>query len=616
MALLAGVLHRDIGHAVDPAQLRDMASRGPARGAIAVSSGPFGVFLTGDTHPWREDDALVVAADVDLLNLDELRRLTGRDTAASAVGVLYRKEGVQAVRHLRGAFAFAIWDSAERQLLLGVDHFGMRRLYYVITPEGIVFASHPRVFRGLPGMSAEPDPTAVYCYLNFGFVPTPYATVPGIRRVEAGSQLTVRAGTASAHSYWDLAYAEQRLDTDEASHETVRLAEAAVARAIGDAGSKHAGAFLSGGTDSSTVLGLMTRLTGERVNAFSIGFHERRYDELEYAERAARHFDAIHHAHRVSPDEALAVLPYLVETYDEPFGNNSAIGTFLCARLAKECGLALLLAGDGGDEIFGGNERYTIDRVFARYHRVPRLLRRAALEPLLFALPDGGTSVVGKAQRYVRRANLGNPRRFYSYEFFFAQDGQRLLAPDFLATVEPGAPWNVLEHYFDKATASDELNRLLYLDMKLTIGDDDLLKVTGTADAAGLPVRFPFLDLPLVEFTTTWPARFKVRGGEKRWLFKRVFRDLLPAETLAKRKHGFGVPTSLWLRTHPGFVDLMHDTLGRRHAHVEKYLRPGAIDEMLRLHASDSTSFYGDILWNVLMLELWHRRHVQLAPAI
>jgi asparagine synthase (glutamine-hydrolysing) len=612
MTLLAGVLHRDADHPADPARLLDMASRGQAAGEIAVSSGPFGVFLSGETRPWQEDDGLVVAADVDLLNLDELRPLTGRDTAASALAALYQREGVHAVRRLRGAFAFAIWDSRERQLLLAVDHTGMRRLYYTVTSEGFAFASRPGALRGLPGFNCEPDPTAVYCYLNFGFVPTPYSTVPGIHRLEAGSLLTVRAGTPSANRYWDLAYAEQCLDADEASQDTVRLAEAAVARAIGDGGIKYAGAFLSGGTDSSTVLGLMTRLTGERVNAFSIGFHERRYDELEYAERAARHFEAIHHIHRVAPGEALEALPCLIDTYDEPFGNNSAIGTFLCARLARECGLTLLLAGDGGDEIFGGNERYTIDRVFARYHRVPGLLRRAALEPLLFALPDGGASLVGKAQRYVRRANLGNPRRFYSYEFFFAQDGQRLLAPDFLAAVEPGAPWTVLERYFARATASDELNRLLYLDMKLTIGDNDLLKVTGTADAAGLAVRFPFLDLPLVEFTTTWPARFKVRGGEKRWLFKRAFRDLLPAETLAKRKHGFGVPTSLWLRTHPGFVDLLHDTLLTPHAHVKKYLRPRAIDEMLRLHASDSTPFYGDILWNVLMLELWHRRHVRL----
>jgi asparagine synthase (glutamine-hydrolysing) len=608
---LVGVLHRNTHHPVDPVRLRAIASRGEVAGQVAVTSGEFGVLVSGEAGSlWRED-TLVVAADADVLNLDELRLLTGRDTAPSALAALYRKDGAEVVRRLRGAFAFALWDSQERHLVLAVDPLGMRRLYYTVTSQGLAFASRAGALRAFPGAESEPDPTAVYCYLNFGFVPAPYSTVPGVHRLEPGSLLTVEAGTPRVHRYWDLAYAERRQDVDQARQETRRLAEAAVARALGDTGTKHAGAFLSGGTDSSTVLGLMTRLTGDRVNAFSIGFHERRYDELAYAERAARHFEAIHHVHRVSPSEALDALPRIIETYDEPFGNNSAIGTFLCARLARECGVTLLLAGDGGDEIFGGNERYTIDRIFARYHRVPGLLRRAALEPLLFALPEGGTTMLGKAQRYVRRANLGNPRRFYSYEFFFAQDGQRLLAPEFLRTIEPRAPWALLEGYFARATASEELNRLLYLDMKLTIGDDDLLKVTRTVAAAGLAVRFPFLDLPLVEFTTTWPARFKVRGTEKRWLFRRTFKNLLPAETLAKRKHGFGVPTSLWLRTHQGFVDLMHDALVTSSAHVTRYLRPGAIEELLRLHASDATPFYGDILWNVLMLEMWYRHHVR-----
>jgi len=219
--------------------------------------------------------------------------------------------------------------------------------------------------------------------------------------------------------------------------------------------------------------------------------------------------------------------------------------------------------------------------------------------------------VIGKAQRYVRRANLANPRRFYSYEFVFAQDGRGLLDPAFLEAVEPGAPWTVLERHFGRVTAPAELNRLLYLDMKLTIGDNDLLKVVRTADEAGIGVRFPFLDLPMVEFTATWPAPFKVRGGEKRYLFKRAFRDLLPRETLTKPKHGFGVPTSLWLRTHPGFVDLLHDALLGSDASVRAYFRPGALDELLRLHASDSTAFYGDIVWKVLMLELWHRHHLR-----
>jgi asparagine synthase (glutamine-hydrolysing) len=611
VSLLGGLLRGDAARPADLARLRDMAARSREISPAIAASGPFGVFLGGEELPGRGDGSVIVAGDLDLLNLDELRSATGRVAPQEALAVLYEREGREAIRRLRGAFAVAVWDSARRLLLLAVDQVGMRRLYYAVTSAGVSFASRPGLLRGLAGIAGAPDPSAIYNYLNFGFIPAPISVHADIRRIEPGCLVTVQDGALTISRYWDLAYVEEPLDLDEASRDTVQRAEAAVARALGDDGAKHTGTFLSGGTDSSTILGLMTRLSGERVNAFSIGFQERRYDELAHAERAARHFGAIHHVRRISPGQALEALPRLVEAYDEPFGNNSAIGTLLCARAARECGLTCLLAGDGGDEIFGGNERYATDAVFARYGRVPSVLRRALLEPLLGVLPDGGAGVIGKAQRYVRRANLANPRRFYSYEFVFAQDGRDLLDPAFLAAVEPGAPWTVLDRHFGRVTARAELNRLLYLDMKLTIGDNDLLKVVRTADEVGIGVRFPFLDLPLVEFTATWPGSFKVRGGEKRYLFKRAFRDLLPRETLVKPKHGFGVPTSLWLRTHPGFVDLVHDALLGSDASVRVYFRPGALEELLRLHASDSTAFYGDIVWKVLMLELWHRHHLR-----
>jgi asparagine synthase (glutamine-hydrolysing) len=611
VSVLGGLLGGDAARPADLTRLRDMAARSRENSPAMAASGPFGVFLGGEELPWQGDGSVIVAGEFDLLNLDELRSATGRVAPQEALAVLYEREGREAIRRLRGAFSVAVWDSARRLLVLAVDQVGLRRLYYAVTSAGVSFASRPGLLRGLPGLAGAPDPSAIYNYLNFGFIPAPTSVHADVRRIEPGCLVTVQDATVTVVRYWDLGYIEKPLDLDGASRDTAQRAEAAVARALGDDGVKHTGTFLSGGTDSSTILGLMTRLSGERINAFSIGFQERRYDELDHAERAARHFGAIHHVRRISPGQALEALPQLVEAYDEPFGNNSAIGTFLCARAARECGLTRLLAGDGGDEIFGGNERYATDAVFARYGRVPIVLRRALLEPLLGVLPDGGAGVIGKAQRYVRRANLPNPHRFYSYEFVFAQDGRGLLDPAFLGAVEPGAPWSVLERHFGRVTAHSELNRLLYLDMKLTIGDNDLLKVVRTADVAGIGVRFPFLDLPFVEFTATWPAAFKVRGGEKRYLFKRAFRDLLPRETLIKPKHGFGIPTSLWLRTHPGFVDLVHDALLGADASVRAYFRPGALEELLRLHASDSTAFYGDIVWKVLMLELWHRQHLR-----
>jgi asparagine synthase (glutamine-hydrolysing) len=508
-----------------------------------------------------------------------------------------------------------VWDRRERQLVLAVDHFGVKRLYFVTDGRRTAFASRASALRAAPQVEGGVDPTAVYNYLNCGFVPAPGSIFSGTHRLAPAHCLVVRSGEGTAAAYWEIAYAEQSVREAVAVSTMYRLTEEAVARAIRGAAPKDIGAFLSGGTDSSTVVGLMSRLTGERVNAFSIGFPEERYDELDYARLVAGHFGAAHYTHIVSPEEALAVLPRLVDAYDEPFGNNSAIGTFVCARLARESRVTRLLAGDGGDEIFGGNERYRRDRIFARYHRIPRIVRRGLLEPILLGLGDGGPSVAGRARRYIRRANLPNPRRFYSWEFFFAGEGADLLAPDFRASVDALAPYTVAQTHYDRAGATAELNRLLYLDLKLAIGDNDLLKVTRTAELAGVDVRFPLLDLALVEFTAVLPARHKLRGLEKRYLFKRAFARLLPPATLAKRKHGFGVPTSTWLRSHREFRDLARDTLSSARARQRGYFEPGALDALLQLHAADTTPYYGDILWTVLMLEMWHRRHVDRVAA-
>ncbi|MFZ1060707.1 MAG: asparagine synthase-related protein [Candidatus Rokuibacteriota bacterium] len=599
MNVLAGVLYRDPGRRPAADLPLAMVARVPGAGEpVGITSGPLGLFVAGGPEHLKSEDSMILVADLDLVDLSELRPLTG---LVGPAGILAR---------LRGAFAFALWDRRERRLLLAVDQFGIKRLYYVTTAAGFAFASRPEALLAFSGTKREIDPAAVYHYLNFGFVPAPHSIYAGVRRLPPGHALVVSGGDPTVKPYWNLTYPERPSGLREGATTTFQMAKEAVALSLRGTTPKETGSFLSGGTDSSTIVGLMGEVTGERVNAFSIGFREPRYDELRYAELAARHFNAAHYTETVTPDEALAALPRLVEAFDEPFGNNSALGTFFCARLARQCGIKHLLAGDGGDEIFGGNERYRTDRIFGLYHRIPRLIRRGLLEPILLHGPDGRAGLVGRVQRYIRRANLPNPGRFYSYEFFFAQKAEEFLTPEFIQAVDPGTSLTLIQHYFDRVQATSELNRLLYLDLKLSIGDNDLLKVTRTAELAGIGVRFPLLDLPLVEFTATWPAGFKVRGLEKRYLFKRAFRTLLPPETLAKPKHGFGVPTSDWLKTHPGFQALARETLLSPRARQRGYFRAGAIEELFERHVTDTTPFYGDILWSLLMLELWHQHHL------
>lgn len=578
--------------------------------------GQIAVFDTMDAGQFERVGHVSVVADLDLSNDKELGALSGcPDNPCRAVATLYAREGRRVIDRMRGAFALAIWDEQALELLLAVDHFGVKRLFYAGDRRRMAFANRPSALLAVFGEPTRIDPTSVYNYLNFSFVPAPASIYRGVSRLAPGHTLRVAAGHVVLEPYWDMTYPEQPLDPRDGADSLYRLADAAVNRALADVSSNQAGAFLSGGTDSSTIVGLMARSTETPVNAFSIGFQENAYDELDYARIAARHFGATHHTTIVTPEAAFNLLPRLVDAYDEPFGNNSAIGTFFCAESARERGVTLMLAGDGGDEIFGGNERYRTDRIFGAYSHLPAALRRRLLEPLVFGLPDGGETLLGRAQRYIRRANLPNPRRFYSYEFFFALEASRLFTADFLGSVDLDAPYHVAQAAYDRIQASSELNKLLYLDLKLAIGDNDLLKVTRTAELAGVRVRFPMLDLDLVEFTGTMPARWKVRGLEKRYLFKRALRKLLPPEILAKRKHGFGVPTSIWLRDHPRFQELARETLLSTRARTRGYFRAGAVEELLDCHRTDSTPYYGDLLWRILMLELWHCRHLDRATA-
>jgi asparagine synthase (glutamine-hydrolysing) len=613
---IGGLFDGRRGERVVSESLRAMGDRMTlGQSAVCVGDEPAGLFATGEATIERSDEAWVVA-ELDLLNVKALHELVGlKPGTGGLLSCLYAHEGAAFVRRLRGAFAIALWDRRQRQLLLAVDHFGMRRLHYVTRNGRTAFASRVGVIGAAAGFESTVDPAAIYSYLNFGFVPAPETPYKDVRRLPPGHLLQVRAGTERLESFWDMTYPEETQPEERAAPTVYRLTHQAVSEALRNVPLKEAGAFLSGGTDSSTVVGLMSRVTGETVNAYSIAFGDPRYDELRYAELAARHFGASHYHHIVTPTETLAILPSLVDAYDEPFGNNSAVGTFFCARLARECGVTHLLAGDGGDEIFGGNERYRTDRIFGLYGRIPRAVRRGVLEPVLFSLPDGTPGLLGRARRYIRRANIPNPRRFYSYDFYVSQEGQRLLSEDLLRGVSTESPWRCVEEHFARSRATAELNRLLYIDLKLTLGDNDLLKVVRTAELAGVGVRFPLLSLPLVEYTGTLPTALKVRGMEKRYLFKRAFRSLLPPEILAKQKHGFGVPTSEWMRSHDGFRALARDILRSNRCRERGIFQDGAMDELFALHAVDSTPFYGDFLWRLLMLELWYRQHVDRAGA-
>jgi asparagine synthase (glutamine-hydrolysing) len=418
----------------------------------------------------------------------------------------------------------------------------------------------------------------------------------------------MRAGRLDTGCYWQPRFVEpgaaQFPDTARAFRQAL---ETGVARSVGAAGADAApevGCFLSGGTDSSTVSGLLGRLTGRPAPTFSIGFDAQGYDEMEYARAAARHFGTAHREYYVTPADVAQSAARIAAAHDQPFGNASVLPAYYCARLAREHGIRRMLAGDGGDELYGGNERYATQALFSYYQHVPPWLRHAILEPALGLVPAAG--VLRKAKGYMRQANIRLPDRLQAYNLLERIGPAQVLDREFLGSVDREEPLRLLRGCYDGALARSQINRLLALDLRFTLADSDLPKVNRACELAGVHVGYPLLDTALVDFSLQLPPKYKLRGTRLRWFFKEALRDFLPREVIAKKKHGFGLPFGVWLRQHAALRDLAGDTLGsmRRRRIINETL----IDELLDTKLGEHAGYYGTLIWVLMTLELWLAR--------
>jgi asparagine synthase (glutamine-hydrolysing) len=559
---------------------------------------------------------LLIACDTDLTNEKDLRREAGEivpapegaETAA-LLAACYERWGRQIFERLRGAFSVVVWDRRRRELVAAIDHVGIHRLVYYRDDRTLVVASRLDALMKSGQIANEVNPRAIANVLNFSINTAPGTIFSKVRRLEPGQMLIAGERDFRIEKYWDMRYELRHgVSEQQLSSELELLVERSVATRCQDEFTES-GAFLSGGTDSSTVVGMMARLGRGPAQAFSIGFHEQDFDELYYARLAAAKFGAQHHTYHVSADDCFDALPHMIRYFDEPFGNSSAIPTYFCARLAAQNGVKTLLGGDGGDELFGGNEAYRTEKIFELYQAVPELLRRHLIEPGLAMLPlENG--LLGKARRYVRRSNLPRVQRMLSYHFLSTHSLDDVFKPEFVRQLADYSSLDAVAQHYDKAPSSEPLSRRLYCDLKTVLGDSDLPKVTRMSELAGIRARFPFLDLSVVEFAGTIPARLKVKRLEKRYLFKRAFRNLLPVEIIRKRKHGFGIPVAMWMKSDRRMRELLHDTLSSRHANERGYFRREFMDRLFRHYETDESTYYGDTLWSFLVLELWHRQFV------
>ena len=602
---------------------RSIAHRGPDdQGTEVIGRAAIGmrrlsiIDLAGGHQPMSGCDPRIrIVFNGEIYNYRELQRdlearghrfHTRSDT--EAIVHAYEEFGDSCVERLRGMFAFAIWDARGERLFVARDRAGEKPLYYTVTPGGtLVFGSELKCLLEHPAVGRETDPAALDAYLTFGYVPEPLSALRAVRKLEAGHRLVFEGGRLSTEPYWDF---PTETDTAPRSEEEcveelrARLDESVRMMLVADV---PLGAFLSGGVDSSTIVGLMSRATNAPVKTFSVGFREDSFDELKYARLAARHFGTDHRELIVTPD-VCRLVDEIVRHFDEPFADQSSIPTYLVSKLAREH-VKVVLSGDGGDELFAGYTRYAVERRRDGFARLPRLVRRGLMAPLSRRLPYGARGrnflhnvALDPVERYIDNVSIFND---LGRPALYTGDFRRALAASDRSAVD------LFRELAARAPAAGGLDRLLYLDSKTYLPGDILTKVDRMSMAVSLEARVPLLEQRLVEFVARLPAHLKMRGDESKYIFKRAVRGLVPDEILDRPKQGFGVPIGEWINRE--LRERIRDTFADARTRQRGLIEPAYVDVLLAEHERGRRD-HAPALWALFILELWHRAYVDEAP--
>ncbi|CAN5859905.1 asparagine synthase (glutamine-hydrolyzing) [soil metagenome] len=539
--------------------------------------------------------------------LEKLGHIFYTNSDTEAIVHTYDRYGAECPQHLRGMFAFAIWDERTQELFLARDRVGKKPLLYAQVNGQFVFGSEFGALLRHPDISRDIEPKALDCYLSFMCVPAPLTAFRAIRKLEPGHTLRWRKGEVRIERYWQPDFSRKlRISEEEAGERTLEVLRDAVrVRLMSEV---PLGAFLSGGIDSSAVVGLMSEVSSEPIKTFSIGFEEQDFSELRHARRIAEHVGADHHEFIVRPD-ALEVLPLLVEHYGEPFADSSAIPTYYVARETRKH-VTVALNGDGGDESFGGYERYAAMQLAQKYHRVPPRLRELVIDRALSLIPTSEyrRSRLRDAKRFLQAASLPNVDRYLRWVSVFDSDAKReLYSPSFSRETAESHARELLEPWFARANGAGIVDASLQTDIMTYLPNDLLVKVDIATMAVSLEARSTFLDHNVIEFAASLPEKFKLRGLTTKYLLKRVLKQLLPAENLNRRKMGFAVPIGDWLRGQ--MQPFLREILLSEKAFNRGLFSPSEVRRLVERHTRSERD-YAHQLWTLLMLELWFQRFI------
>ena len=615
------------------AQLRLLRHRGPdaegafVRGKAAIAQNRLAVIdlLSGDPPLMSEDGRVGAVLNGEIYNFRSLRAELERDghrlssTGDTEVLAHLAEDFTPSAlaARLDGMFAFAVWDEGRNRLILGRDRLGKKPLYYAEAGRDFVFASELKALLAHPGVPRDLDESVIPSYLAFGYVPTPRTFYRTVRSVPPGHILVLEPGSAPRlERYWRpplVGYERtERVDVSlaEAAEGVRERLELAVERRL--LADVPLGSFLSGGIDSSAIAAIASKQVDRKLSTFTIGFDDADgFDERPYARVVARHLGTDHHEYVVKPD-AVELIERLVWHYDQPFGDSSAVPTYYLAE-ATRGDVTVALCGDGGDEIFGGYERFAAALAADGYGSLPSFVRDGVLKSLE-ALPSlDPRGRLAAIRRFAQAADQGLPDAYLSWISFVPEVQRNALlgSIDDSSTQEHRDIWRQSEK-------AHPLDRLLDLNLRTYLLDDLLPKADRMSMAHGLELRSPFLDKDLLEYALRLPPKVRIRGISLKRVLKAAVSDLLPQEILQRRKRGFGVPLDRWFRE--DLKSYVGGTLGQPNALVKQYLRSEAVDAMLADHSRGRHN-HGHALWTLLTFEVFLRGlgqpqpHSRLAPA-
>ncbi|HTK37501.1 MAG TPA: asparagine synthase (glutamine-hydrolyzing), partial [Pyrinomonadaceae bacterium] len=540
---------------------------------------------------------------------------------------LYEEYGDALVDHLNGMFAFALWDTRKKKLLIARDRFGEKPLYYGIFDEKLIYASEPKALLAHPSVKAELDLDALRHYLSFDYVPAPMSIYKGIYKLPASHLLTVENCEVKTRRYWNLKWsADTHVRTDavasgsngsNAMRRTPALAESAIElkdllsdavrmRLVSDV---PLGILLSGGIDSSTVAAFATQHATEKVKTFSIGFEEDSFDESKYARLVAKHLNTEHYEDRLSAEKAGDLISEIGTWLDEPLSDGSLIPTYLLSRFVRKH-VTVALGGDGGDELFAGYPMYFGHKMAAVYDAIPRFLRAGIIEPVVNNLPVStkNLSFDYKAKRFVAASKYDAVTRHHSWFGSFSIGEQdKLLSKDVLSA-SSGDIYRGAKELLKITDAVNEIERMQFLDINFYMAEDILTKVDRAAMAVSLETRAPFLDPRVAQFAASIPLAYKLKGNKGKYILKKAVADLLPKAILQRPKKGFGIPIAEWLkgRLNP----LLHGLLAPERLNEQGLFNADFVQKLITEHEKGIASHHKQ-LWTLLVFQLWFDNFLQ-----